>query len=74
VTDADCTLTSDLGGIYFAVQASYEQQFVSANQQALNVAVRDYKPRSPGSRCRHRSYYYHGMEHCGRIAVCTLTS
>jgi hypothetical protein len=43
VTDADCTLTSDLGGIYFAVQASYEQQFVSANQQALNVAVRDYK-------------------------------
>jgi hypothetical protein len=43
VTDADCTLSSDLGGIYFAVQASYEQQFVSANQQALNVAVRKYK-------------------------------
>jgi hypothetical protein len=43
VTDADCTLTSDLGGIYFAVQASYERQFVSANQQALNVAVRQYK-------------------------------
>jgi hypothetical protein len=43
VTDADCTLESDLGGIYFAVQASYEQQFVNANQQALNVAVREYK-------------------------------
>jgi hypothetical protein len=43
VTDADCTLSSDLGGIYFAVQASYEQQFVNANQQALNVAVREYK-------------------------------
>jgi hypothetical protein len=32
-----------LAGIYFAVQASYEQQFVTANQQALNVAVRQYK-------------------------------
>jgi hypothetical protein len=43
VADADCTLSSDLGGIYFAVQASYEQQFVTANQQALNVAVGQYK-------------------------------
>jgi hypothetical protein len=43
VADADCTLTSDLSGIYFAVQASYEQQFVSANQQALNAGIRQYK-------------------------------
>ncbi len=43
VADANCTLTSDLAGIYFAVQANYEQQFVSANQQALNAAVRQYK-------------------------------
>jgi hypothetical protein len=43
VADANCTLSSDLAGIYFAVQASYEQQFVSANQQALNAGVRQYK-------------------------------
>jgi predicted lipid-binding transport protein (Tim44 family) len=43
VADAGCTLSTDLAGIYFAVQASYEQQFVTANQQALNVAVREYK-------------------------------
>lgn len=43
VTDADCTQSTDLGGIYFAIQASYEQQFVTANQQALNAAVRQYK-------------------------------
>ncbi|HYA50237.1 MAG TPA: hypothetical protein VEG33_03615 [Streptosporangiaceae bacterium] len=43
VADANCTLISDLSGIYFAVQANYEQQFVSANQQALNAAVRQYK-------------------------------
>jgi hypothetical protein len=43
VTDADCTQATDLAGIYFAVQGSYEQQFVSANQQALNAAVRQYK-------------------------------
>jgi hypothetical protein len=30
-------------GIYFAVQASYEQQIVNANQQALNSAVQQYK-------------------------------
>jgi hypothetical protein len=43
VTDADCTQSTDLAGIYFAVQASYEQQLVNANQQALNTAVREYK-------------------------------
>jgi hypothetical protein len=43
VTDADCTQSTDLAGIYFAIQASYEQQFVTANQQALNVAVRQFK-------------------------------
>lgn len=43
VADADCTLSSDLSGVYFAVQASYEQQFVSANQQALNAGIRKYK-------------------------------
>jgi hypothetical protein len=43
VTDANCTQSTDLAGIYFAVQASYEQQLVNANQQALNAAVRQYK-------------------------------
>ena len=43
VTDANCTLSTDLGGIYFAIQDSYEQQFITANQQALNTAVREYK-------------------------------
>jgi hypothetical protein len=43
VADAHCTQTTDLAGIYFAVQASYEQQTVSTNQQALNAAVRQYK-------------------------------
>ncbi len=43
VTDADCTQSSDLAGIYFAVQASYEQQLVTANQQALNTAVQEYR-------------------------------
>ncbi len=43
VADADCTLSSDLSGIYFAVQTSYEQQFVSANQQALSAGVRECK-------------------------------
>jgi hypothetical protein len=43
VADANCTLASDLAGIYFAVQASYEQQTVSANQQALDAGVRQYK-------------------------------
>jgi hypothetical protein len=43
VTDAHCTLSTDLGGIYFAVQASYERQLVTANQQALNAGVREFK-------------------------------
>jgi hypothetical protein len=43
VTDADCTEASDLAGIYFAVQASYEQQLVTANQQALAAAVTQYR-------------------------------
>jgi hypothetical protein len=43
VTDADCTQSSDLAGIYFAVQASYERQLVTANQQALAAAVSQYR-------------------------------
>jgi hypothetical protein len=43
VTDADCTASTDLAGIYFAVQASYEQQLVNANSQALNAAVQEYR-------------------------------
>jgi hypothetical protein len=43
VTDATCTQSADLAGIYFAVQASYEQQIVNANQQALNSVVQQYK-------------------------------
>jgi hypothetical protein len=41
--DASCTQSTDLAGIYFAVQTSYEQQLVNANQQALTAAVRQYK-------------------------------
>jgi len=43
VTDADCTQSTDLAGIYFAVQASFEQQIVNANQQALSTAVQQYR-------------------------------
>jgi hypothetical protein len=43
VTDAGCSQSSDLAGIYFAVQASYERQLVTANQQALNAAVSQYR-------------------------------
>jgi hypothetical protein len=43
VTDAGCTDSADLAGIYFAVLASYEQQVVNANQQALTSAVRQYR-------------------------------
>jgi hypothetical protein len=43
VADAGCTQSSDLAGIYFAVQASYEQQLVTANQQALTSAVSQYR-------------------------------
>jgi hypothetical protein len=43
VTDARCSQSSDLAGIYFAVQASYEQQLVTANKQALAAAVSQYR-------------------------------
>ena len=43
VTDANCTQSTDLAGIYFAVQASYEQQLVNANQQTLTTAVQQYR-------------------------------
>jgi hypothetical protein len=43
VTDSLCTQSSDLAGIYFAVQASYERQLVTANQQALAAAVSAYR-------------------------------
>jgi hypothetical protein len=43
VADANCTLSSDLSGVYFALQADYEKQFVSVNQQALNAGIREYK-------------------------------
>jgi hypothetical protein len=43
VTDTGCTQSSDLAGIYFAVQASYEKQLVTANQQALAAMVRAYR-------------------------------
>jgi hypothetical protein len=43
VTDAGCTQSSDLAGIYFAVEASYERQLVTANQQALAAAVSAYR-------------------------------
>jgi hypothetical protein len=43
VTDATCTESADLAGIYLAVQASYEQQIVNANQIALTSAVQQYK-------------------------------
>jgi hypothetical protein len=43
VTDSGCTQSSDLAGTYFAVQASYEQQLVTANQQALAAAVSAYR-------------------------------
>jgi hypothetical protein len=43
VTDATCTDVTDLAGIYFAVQASYEQQLVNANASALAAAVQQYR-------------------------------
>lgn len=42
-TDADCTQSTDLAGIYFAVQAGYEQQFVNLNQVQLSAAVSEYR-------------------------------
>jgi hypothetical protein len=41
--DAACTQSTDLAGIYFAVQASYEQQVVDANQSQLTKAVQQYR-------------------------------
>jgi hypothetical protein len=43
VTDANCTQSADLAGIYFAVLASYEQQIVNANQQELTAAVHRFR-------------------------------
>jgi len=43
VTDARCTSSTDLAGIYFAVEASYDQQVVSANQTALNTGVQQFR-------------------------------
>lgn len=45
VSDANCPQAADLAGIYFAVQASYEQQLVNANAnaQALAAAVQQYR-------------------------------
>jgi|ERR1022692_10510 hypothetical protein len=41
--DAACTQSTDLAGIFFAVQASYEQQVVDANQPQLTKAVQQYR-------------------------------
>jgi hypothetical protein len=54
--DANCTQTTDLAGIYFAVQASYEQQLVDANQQALTAAVH-----------RYRSFYQKELKHLSAL-------
>lgn len=43
VSDANCTSSTDLAGIYFAVEASYDQQVVSANQTALNTGVQEFR-------------------------------
>ena len=49
VTDANCTQSADLAGIYFAVQASYEQQIVNPNPQALTPRSGSTAPPTPGS-------------------------
>jgi hypothetical protein len=41
--DAACTQSTDLAGIYFAVQAGYEQQIADANQPQLSKAVQQYR-------------------------------
>ncbi|HXP21832.1 MAG TPA: peptidoglycan-binding domain-containing protein [Streptosporangiaceae bacterium] len=41
--DAACTQSAGLAGIYFAVQAGYEQQIVDANTQQLSTAVQRYR-------------------------------
>jgi hypothetical protein len=43
VSDADCTSSTDLAGIYFAAEASYDQQVVSANQTALASGVQKFR-------------------------------
>jgi len=43
VSDASCTTSTDLAGIYFAAEASYDQQVVSANQTALNTGVQEFR-------------------------------
>lgn len=48
VTDANCTQSADLAGIFFAVDASYEQQIVTANQQALSTAVQRFRAEYAG--------------------------
>ena len=47
VTDATCTESADLAGIYFAVQASYEQQIVNANQQRSTPRSSSTRPPTP---------------------------
>jgi hypothetical protein len=42
-TASSASQATDLASIYFAFQASYEQQLVNANQQALAAMVRQYK-------------------------------
>jgi hypothetical protein len=42
-SDAACTTSTDLAGIYFAVQAFYEQQLVNDDQQKLNAAVQAFR-------------------------------
>ena len=43
VADANCTLSSDLSGIYFAVQGNYEKQFVSALNALRNCRDESYR-------------------------------
>ncbi|HTU72032.1 MAG TPA: hypothetical protein VMG38_00800 [Trebonia sp.] len=43
ISDANCTTSADLAGIYFAVEASYDQQIVAANQTALASGVQRYR-------------------------------
>jgi hypothetical protein len=43
VSDSNCTTSTDLAGIYFAVEASYDQQIASANQTALATGVQEFR-------------------------------
>ena len=49
VTDASCTESADLAGIYFAVQASYEQQIVNANRRRSAPRSSSTRPPTPGN-------------------------